>query len=411
MFYKLENKPPSPETESGKFLRQGIGCNKLLDLVKRFKPKEKENQENILKKELTSWSEKIFLDDFNQRRRDVDVFQHSHFQRNMTEYIGMLARCALPRLEREDRLGTIDLTDRVKKIVLLGIGKPDESFVTEIGKALIDLGYKLDKDDVLITGDPSSIYLFTACYAFPLPSVKPTISSHCDSAYSTFYTKLVGASVVNKAYQIPLHIDQRWDGIFPPLRVLTEDEARQLIEIHECLLLGVILKVIEIKEDERGRLTYGYTREARPYSVFQPLGSKKIAIEKLKIETELKGQILNEIRNRENGMESSQRLAEIYYWAVCYLSEEYSENTPEKSVLQRKLNSLIHSISVLKKPEFSLDNYREELKNKRRTDDEIRDKVLGEIRKRLGDDVIWIKGFPVIKDLSLWKLKDAKESI
>jgi hypothetical protein len=388
LFYRLNENPVDAQVESRRFLESRFGPSATLW---EFIQKVLRKGDHSLREDLLNYCNERFRQDFESHPRQPDVLQHPQVRGRLDEIASYLVRSALPWLRREEKLAGDTLP--ILKLAFLGIAEERrEPYRRFIERTILQVrGYGYGYVSVLSTGDPTAVYLYTACFAFPLASI-PLVTQKCHHAYYDFYKMQRAGQVGDRALHVPLHLSKEWEGVFDDLIVYSEQEAKAVKEALEVLLFGSILRVIEVKE-VNGRLEYGYKKWIPPASRLEILGTRREAIEILRGDSMFRGSLLKTVKEREDGLKDQ---LESYYWLLFYLSlsEEFPPKTPERIFLEDTLFRIHDRLAKDKdKAELSLEHLPQE-------------KQVEEAKARLGDNAEWIGTFPVLKGLEAWVSRD-----
>lgn len=384
---------PDGQVEQKSFLQEYLAAKEekdqtLLNLIEAYL-----QQGRDLIGPLEQYCENRFRQDFRAHPRQIEVLRHFEVENDLDKFAQRLVRNSLPMTYRQDQLGGKTVGGR--QTVYLGIaqqaGKTYSDFIEAVHKHL-PKKFILKDEDVFQTGRPTEVYLYTVTYAFPLPSL-PTISNQCHDAYYSFYR---ATNIKDKKNYIPLHNDRRWEGQFEDLIVLSEERRQQIKASLEIMILGPILKIIEIV-GQNGGVKYCYRVWAPQRSRVENLGrNKREAVQKLQEDGLLREEIYGVMKERESTL--SKPLLQSYYWILSYIrfSELLPEETPEYSlILERQTN--VHKKLIANGVDSSDLAIEKSLDPKE------------EAKKKIEGRAEWAGEFPVLKGLPLWE-RGARES-
>lgn len=392
-FYKLgldregRQKEVDPKTESRDFLHQNRYNGKLGDLFRGFSQLGEEQ----LKGKLINYCDEVFRMDFRKYKRQVEVVTHPEFEKNRLRMIKELVRTGLPCLDRDTKF--------VVKSAHLGIsslgssldekGERYKNLIEDIKKELENFDYS--QIDVLPTGNPSQIYLYTVGYAFPLPGLE-IVSNACREAYHQFYN---GINTATKTDRVPLHIDRTWEGKFGDLKIFNDREREILVDITEVLLLGSVLRVLDLKE--KGYLNYGYNYREMTARKRKELGSYYHAIKTLSENQELYEKLRQETEKRKKNL--TEELQETFLWTLIYLDtdqELFPVGSVEKSILTQIYKDIIKgNIKLIEKLNGEADEAQKDGFSRKEVS-----------KQKLNGKVDWIGGMPIMKELPQWLMPE-----
>jgi len=354
-FYTLGGKPVAANSEAKGFqAHKEFGGRSLSTLeLADFRFRESVERLNRL---LTDYCEDRFTKDFKSPdRAEQDVLKHPKFtERPLKDWVQRLTRASLPRVKRSEYLGGRQV--RVKREAYLGISADaDPEVLRSLSKEITDsMTAYLFPVSVLKSTRKSELFLYTVSYAFPLPSV-PVVADSCHDAYYAFYRDLRENRQFGKLYyQIPLHLDKRWEGKFEDLVLYTEQDARVAKESLEALLFGSILKVVR-RYDRDGMTVYGYSKVSVGRVAEVELGNRKEAMDTLMSDAGLRGRLLGIIGEREKNLSEKEQAA--YSYILMYLSSlpSFSIGTPEHELLKAKHTAVMQSAGDVRIPEKGRD--------------------------------------------------------
>ena len=379
-----------PQEEQRRYLDQTFGAQTTLwDLIEHFGREGDTGIESSLGK----YSEGRFIKDFEANPRMVNVLEHPELKNReaLDVAIDKLVGCARPMIKRDTHLGVGHVP--VEKWAYLGIAEnnvePYASFIRKIKDKLHALEYDDGHIEVLSTGKPWEVYLYLVSYAFPLPSL-PDVTNEYHTAYYDFYHAMRRSSKRDQS-QIPLHLSKEWEGKFDDLRVHGDQEAREIKESLETLLFGAVFKVLELRLENDGTISYGYLIDIPGAPTREPMGGRRETIELLRTDSTLRQLLLTNVNLREVELNETQLIN--YYWLVLYLrfSGIFPAKSPEEVLIIGKLNGIKTRLlqSGSKDEDLSIEHI-------------VAHDRVAETKKRMGDNTDWIGDFPVLKDLKFW---------
>lgn len=382
--------PVNPGEAQRRYLTDTFGPQATLwDLVEHFGREGETGVEGTLGKHC----EARFIRDFEAHPRQINVLDHPQLKdrQDFNAAIDKLVRCARPMVKRDAQLGSTQI--QAEKWAYLGIaernGEPYASFIQKVKGKLRALGYDDGHIEVLSTGKPWEVYLYLVSYAFPLSSL-PEVTNEYHKAYYDFYQELRRSHRPDSS-RIPLHLSKTWEGRFDDLHVYGDKEAREIKEALEAVLIGSMLKVLELRENEGGEVEYGYRREFPGGSRREPLGTRRETIDLLRNNSTLRQLLLKTIGQREAALKKGE--LRNYYWLLLYLrfNETFAPKSPDETIILNKLDEVGTRLSKSgsKAESLSLEEVDESAR-------------AAEARRRLGDAVQWFGNFPVLKELNYW---------
>jgi hypothetical protein len=400
-----KHQPVNAAREHETFLDRQIGpTKKTLDLIE----KTKEKGGDWLRGRLRIFATDRFRKDFESCRQEpdkhrdcgrfVEVLKHTRLNDGRKEKYEQFVYGALPMLRRSKRFpgskgGEI-------RSVYLGVpateGDPYSDFIQTVKDLLAAKGYTLKPTDLMLTDDPTCVYLFVEAHAFPLP-VAPLIVEECHETYYNFYDA-IGQERKQGTSAIPLHASRIWEGEFDDLKPMEERAAGPAFQALEILSLGPLLGVVGLQTvDDRVVFIYKDWRAAYPVDV--RLGNKRQAKETLTRDNRLREKLLKHLAAREasamgaaaavvgpaalasasgTGVGVGVETGWLYFWALVYLNLAlFPEGTPEYSIVQRRLTALSKQ-------------YRADLTG---IGDQERK---AHCRTQLGGQATWVGGYPVL---------------
>lgn len=414
-FYRLDGKPIDAQTAQREFLdwlarekRDIFPVNfsppaKLLHVVGAVAARKGDGE---LRTGLQDFCEWRFREDFNASPREVEVLGHPYMVNRWDESIEKLVRCALPMTQREKVLaGSPVATQSLIYIQMAKDPKRDgvyRRFYEDVCNRLVAGGYNRDHINPCLDDRRSSeVSLYIASYAFPLPAL-PVVKKECHQAYYDFYRAQVAGQVGEQRNHISLHLSKRWEGKFGDLKIYDDKEAREIKGALETLLFGSILRILELRQKE-GVSEFGYRKWVPPSPQREPLGNHREAVEALKGDPRFREELLRVIGEREEGLSTEQ--LQDYYWLLAHLSRsgDYPSGMPEKVLLDTKLG-VIHDQWFPRRgiiPE-SVQEWDGLSAGEVLAEGEEEKKVAAAAREKLGDRVLWVGSFPVLKELAPW---------
>jgi len=376
-FYVLdcneEGKPlkVSGEKEGKNFVREFYNPKgELWSLIEIFE----EEGESLLINKLQSFCEKRFRDDFLSNPRNIEVINHPRMLSQWSQNVDKLVRTALPMLK---------VFKPERKIAYFGINKitGDEyqKLIKDVTNKLNSFGYS--EIQIRETNNPSEVYLYTVCYAFPIANI-PLIFNQCHEAYYEFYRNLRQGQVLEEKNKIPLHINKTWEGKFSDLRVYDDRERTIYKEASEVLLIGSVLKIVNVinKEDN-----YEFSLLRRIFNRVENnpiMGSYNEALDFLKENFQELKNIKAELGRRKSQM--SKEDWKIFYFIIAYLYTNDSLFPPssvEKSILE-----ILYS----------------EFKERHGREIDVWDSEMKNYDIRNAPEIEWIGEFPRLKNLEFW---------
>jgi Tubulin like len=382
--------PVNPGEEQRRYLDETFGAqSSLWELVEHFAREGEAGVEGKLGKHC----EARFIRDFEANPRQVNVLDHPQLKdrEDMQAAIDKLVRCARPMVKRNAQSGSTQI--QAEKWAYLGIaernGEPYASFIQKVKGKLHALGYDDGHIEVLSTNKPWEVYLYLVSYAFPLSSL-PEVTNEYHNAYYDFYQELRRSNRPDSS-RIPLHLSKTWEGRFDDLHVYGDREAREIKEALEAVLVGSMLKVLELRVNDSGEIEYGYRRDVFGGARREPLGTRRETIDLLRNNSTLRQLLLTTISLRESALKKPE--LRNYYWLLLYLrfSETFPPKSPDEAIILNKLKEAGMRLtkSGVKADSLSLETFDESAR-------------AAEARKRLGDAVQWVGNFPVLKELNYW---------
>ncbi len=348
-FYRLRGEPVSAASEAKGFLAHE-GLPRPMSLLEFADFRFQESMERV-RALLAKFCDNRFTQDFASYPRDEDVLTHPEFtKKSLKAWATDLALAGLPLVKLTGHFGGKPV--KAKREAYLGVSADaDKNTVDalekELGGALASRDYQLQ---VLKSTRKSEVFLYTICYAFPLPAV-PVVSGACHDAYYSFYRDLRENRQFGKLYyQIPLHLDKRWEGQFDDLVLYSEQDAHVAKESLEALLFGSILGVI--RRYEKDRVTaYGYCKVKVGRIADIELGkNRKEAMDTLMHDAGLRGRLLAVISEREAALSEQERKA--YSYVLMYLSSQpgFTVGTSEHELVDAKHKAVSQAAGNLELP-------------------------------------------------------------
>jgi hypothetical protein len=398
-FYRLDRddengqlREVNPPGEYARMLARVESDASLLELVGIF---EREGEQELEKRSI-AYCEDRFLKDFASNPRLVNVLDHPVMKARGPEMVQQLVNAARPMLRQAGKLGSASV--KARRVAYLGISDPTvEPFrsivnqVDQLVKSIPVVNYELQAQP---TKNPSEVYLYFSNFAYTLPAL-PLVSNDCHEAYSDFYAQLGNTSGSKAAEQTPLHLSKRWEGKFDDLKVYSDAEAKVLAEVYSSLVLGIILKVLSLKED-KGLLSYQY-RRGLPYKDLVPLGPQRHAVGKLRRDDSLRAQLTNAVKQREADLKPEQVVS--YYWALQAMLRhpEIMPDSPEHTLLSKALEKTQKHAGDLNIPESDVDPGAVPVADR-----------LSYVRGRNDLDLEWTADlYPALKSLPAWERSSA----